>query len=138
MISAHLAQQNPIVHCLVHVRAIFLQRQFVVHILSSYHDDQVDDFDRPDYDHWDQLDFVIMIAMTDISPCPCQTCHWSSRQRQPFNEKYLKILIFWYYHNSQRKRLRPSMCEPAPLQQVLCGHSSDDHHWFIQGDGTRW
>ena len=30
------------------------------------------------------------------------------------------------------------MCEPAPLQQALCGHSSDDHHRFIKGDGIRW
>ena len=27
------------------------------------------------------------------------------------------------------------MCEPAPLQQALCGHSSDDHHRFIKADG---
>ena len=27
------------------------------------------------------------------------------------------------------------MCEPAPLQQALCGHSSDDRHRFIQSHG---
>ena len=143
-ISAHLAQQNPIVHCLVHVWAIFLQRQLVVHILNS-ESDQFDEqlswwsswwllspwlwsFRPLRFSHHDSYVRYITVSLPNMSLIQSAkaTFQWKIFENPNFSIK----------SQSPKKAFATiDVYEPAPLQQALCGHSSDDRHRFIQSHG---